>query len=37
MAALVGKVSPEHLDALWKKFEAKFAGDVLEKWVLYGL
>jgi hypothetical protein len=37
MAALIGKVSPEHPDVLWKKFEVKFAGDVLNKRVLYGL
>jgi hypothetical protein len=37
MAALVTKVSPEHPDVLRKKFEAKFAEDVLNKRVLYGL
>jgi hypothetical protein len=37
MAALVGKVSPEHPDVLWKKFEVKYAGDVLNKRVLYRL
>ena len=37
MAALVGKVSPERPELLWKKFEAKFASDVLNKRVLYGL
>ena len=37
MAALVAKVSPEHPDVLRKKFDAKFAGDVLSKRVLYGL
>ncbi len=37
MVALITKVSPEHPDVLRKKFDAKFAGDVLEKRVLYGL
>ncbi len=37
MAALVTKVSPEHPDVLRTKFDAKFAGDVLAKRVLYGL
>lgn len=37
MAALIGKVNPEHPDVLWKKFEVKFAEDMLKKRVLYSL
>jgi hypothetical protein len=37
MAALVARVNPERPEMLWKKYGAKFAGDVQNKRVLYGL
>jgi hypothetical protein len=37
MAALVARVNPDHPELLWKKYGAKFAGDVQNKRVLYGL
>jgi hypothetical protein len=37
MAALVARVNPERLEVLWTKYGAKFAGDVQNKRVLYGL
>lgn len=36
-AALVARVNPERPEVLWKKYGAKFAGDVQCKRVLYGL
>lgn len=37
MAALAARVSPDRPEMLWKKYGAKFAGDVQNKRVLYGL
>ena len=37
MAAQVARVAPEHPEILWKKYGVKFAGDVQNKRVLYGL
>jgi len=37
MAALIARVNPEHPEIIWKKYGAKFAGDVQSKRVLYGL
>ena len=37
MAAQAARVAPSHPEILWKKYGAKFAGDVQSKRVLYGL
>ena len=37
MAALVARVNPDRPEMLWKKYGAKFAGNVQNKRVLYGL
>jgi len=34
---IAAQVSPKHPEILWKKYGAKFAGDVQNKRVLYGL
>jgi hypothetical protein len=37
MAALVARVNPEWPEVIWKKYGAKFAGNVQSKRILYGL
>lgn len=37
MAAFVARVNPERPEVLWTKYGAKFAGDVQNKRILYGL
>lgn len=37
MAALVVRVNPDYPETLWEKYGAKFARDVQDKRVLYGL
>ena len=37
MAAQAARVASSHPEILWKKYWAKFAGDVQHKRVLYGL